>query len=444
MSFHGFEIERPLAHTQYGPLYLVRDAAGVEFTLRFISAAEYAANEERLETLLAHSFAFSGNLLRVIADGRRFGLLCEFVPGETLADLLLVPGGVRPRLATDIARQLRASVAQLHEAGVAHGDISPANVVVSLQPQVSVRLIDFATLTAGTPGYQPAGEADVFARDLFALGQICGQLGVEFPEGAAGNLKSAVTPEAVTPLGDGELSVAAMLRADLSREETQSVKSKSQSRVFNLWVFLRKTAGGLALVAGAVCLAFWLRQGPAVVVDDESMGIAGADSEAAEHSVVEAPQLRVVSETAAEAGNEADSESVGSVSGTGVCPSDSEAQAVLSQLLRIRNQALGDLDVQRLREVYVPESRALAADQKLFAALRSSGESVRGVSSEIQEVRVKQCEEQVILEFSHRLLEYQRCVSGECRSVAAGKARIEEITLQVAPWRIVDVKIRGE
>lgn len=442
MNFHEYEIISPIAHTSHGPILLIQDPEGMQYTLRFISAEQYEHNSDRLEQLQRHSFTWCANVVKVVADGERYGVVCQFIPGEMLADLVLVPGLLRPKVAKEVAAQLQQAVRELHQAGVAHGDITLANIVVSLEPVVSVHLIDFATQVAGTPGYQGDPEGSDFDRDIFGLQRVVERLGVSFPEGGLPEVTASAelpacfelsaspeflvsTADLITnPVEKVQLSPAAMLRADLKREETQPVqlhrlrrKERATATVVSnfgrkgVGNTLRKLAGGLAVIIGALMLAWWLRQAP---VGTEN--VAG----------IEKPELITVNE----------------VTATPVCPSVSEAEAVLRQLLQIRNQALTDLDVTRLPEVYATNSPALEADQKLFTSLQETGQTVIGVSSELAAVEVKQCDTQVHLVFAHRLLEHQRCQAGECRVIPAGKARIEEVVLETSPWRISEIIIQ--
>lgn len=388
-------------------------------TLRFISGAEYQDNQERIDALLSYAFTYSANLLQVIADGQRYGLVSEFVPGQTLADMQMVAGGIRPLLARQIAASLRVAIDELHAAGIAHGDISPANIVVDQSASGGLRLIDFATLTAGTPGFQGEAESSDFARDILAAQEICTQLGVDFPEDAGEAQDNQPAQALNLPLEPEQIDPAAMLRADLMREETQQIQLKrsrckktpqASLRTGYIWTLIRKTLGSLALIGGAIMLAWWLRQTPS-----GNMEIAR----------IEKPELITTNEVAPAA----------------VCPSAPEAEAVLRQLLQIRNQALMDLDVSRLSEVYAPGSGPLSLDEKLFALLHDNAVTVTGISSEITAVEVKQCDTQVRVAFSHRLLEHQRCQAGECLVIPAGQARIEEIVLNTTPWRIAEINI---
>jgi hypothetical protein len=125
-------------------------------------------------------------------DGRA-GLWTELVRGETLEHRLARVGKIAPREAARIGRDLCSALAAVHAAGLVHGDVKAANVM--LEPPSSgagarerVVLMDFgaahqsesavagALAVAGTPlAMAPevlAGEAATPAADLYAVGAL--------------------------------------------------------------------------------------------------------------------------------------------------------------------------------------------------------------------------------------------------------------------------------
>ena len=64
-------------------------------------------------------------------DGDLQYLVMEYVPGESLAQLLARQGGLAPRPAVELAIQACAALAAAHAKGLVHCDIKPANVLVS-------------------------------------------------------------------------------------------------------------------------------------------------------------------------------------------------------------------------------------------------------------------------------------------------------------------------
>lgn len=61
------------------------------------------------------------------------------------------------------------AVSALHAAGLFHGDLTPANIVLAATGPV---LIDWGEDCAGTPGWRPKGPHTPRERDLFALSRL--------------------------------------------------------------------------------------------------------------------------------------------------------------------------------------------------------------------------------------------------------------------------------
>ncbi|MEJ1960374.1 MAG: protein kinase [Gammaproteobacteria bacterium] len=112
-------------------------------------------------------------------------LLVSSAPGESLERLLAdsqLAAAAREALALTVARDVAAALAALHGSGAAHGDVKPANIIVSSDAG-QARLVDFGLSGAahqvevrgGTARYLApevfgAGDGDARARDLWALG----------------------------------------------------------------------------------------------------------------------------------------------------------------------------------------------------------------------------------------------------------------------------------
>lgn len=118
-------------------------------------------------------------------------MVMEFVPGRSL-DQLIPSDGMGVKEAIQYARQIAVAVTELHTAGVVHGDLKPANIMVT--PAGQIKILDFglaARLPAcdsehpnaggrngvmGTPNYlapeRTLGLAANFRSDLFSFGVI--------------------------------------------------------------------------------------------------------------------------------------------------------------------------------------------------------------------------------------------------------------------------------
>jgi eukaryotic-like serine/threonine-protein kinase len=134
-------------------------------------------------------------------------LVMEYVPGQSLAQLLARQGRLAPRRAVELAIQVSAALAAAHAQGLVHRDIKPANVLVG--PDGQVKVADFGivkasaatTLTGtgtllGTAAYLSPEQAQghtVDARsDLYGLGCVLYELLCGSPPFGSGADRSLV------------------------------------------------------------------------------------------------------------------------------------------------------------------------------------------------------------------------------------------------------------
>jgi serine/threonine-protein kinase len=126
------------------------------------------------------------NACRVYDIGEHQGqtfLSMEYIDGEDLASLLSRVGRLSEEKGVEIARQLCAAVAAVHDQSLLHRDLKPQNVM--LDGRGKVRLTDFGLaavaaeavdVRSGTPAYQAPeqlrGAAVSVQSDLFALGLV--------------------------------------------------------------------------------------------------------------------------------------------------------------------------------------------------------------------------------------------------------------------------------
>ena len=182
-----------------GEVYRADDLTlGQPVALKFIPR-ELASDATRFSHFLDEARAARqvahGNVCRVYDIGetedpsgtgpvRRF-LTMEYVDGEDLATSLRRIGRFPADKGLEIARQLCAGLAAVHERGLLHRDLKPANVM--LDGRGRVRLTDFGLAgearqdapvgeVAGTPAYMAPellkGEAATVRSDIYALGLV--------------------------------------------------------------------------------------------------------------------------------------------------------------------------------------------------------------------------------------------------------------------------------
>jgi serine/threonine-protein kinase len=172
--------------------------------------------EPRLLASLDHP-----NIVKVLTAERHddtFFIVMEYVPGETLEQVILREGPLEVPRALDYTCQLTNAVDHAHRAGVLHRDLRPGNMLISSSDQLKVtdfgtsRFLEIAahgTTIVGSPPYmapeQFLGKA-VFASDVYSIGvsmyqMLTGTLPYEAP-----------TPADVERLVRGELASAPRLR----------------------------------------------------------------------------------------------------------------------------------------------------------------------------------------------------------------------------------------
>src|SRR5271167_4102034 len=166
------------------PLELGRGAMGVTYkafdinlhcpvTLKVISERYLGDESARLRFLrearaaarLRHS-----NVASVFHLGRSAGnyfYAMEFVEGETLDHLIRRSGRLDVKVALEIATQVGAGLAAVHEQNLVHRDIKPTNIMVRLKEErsVTVKIIDLGLAKALD---ESASEAGISSPGAFA------------------------------------------------------------------------------------------------------------------------------------------------------------------------------------------------------------------------------------------------------------------------------------
>ena len=195
------------------PVELGRGAMGVTYkaldinlrcpvTLKVISERYLSDESARLRFVREARAAASvrhPNVASVFHLGRTGGsyfYAMEFVEGETLAQLIKRTGILEVKLALEIATQVAAGLAAIHEQNLVHRDIKPTNIMVRLKEEegsVTAKIIDLGLAKtvdgsasearisspgafAGTPEFaspeQFAGIGVDIRSDLYSLGVV--------------------------------------------------------------------------------------------------------------------------------------------------------------------------------------------------------------------------------------------------------------------------------
>jgi Protein kinase domain/NACHT domain len=166
------------------PVELGRGAMGVTYkavdvdlhfpvTLKVIRE-RYVGDESARHRFLREARAAASvrhqNVASVFHLGRRAGnyfYAMEFVEGETLDHLIKRSGRLDVKLALEIATQVAAGLAAVHERNLVHRDIKPTNIMVSLKAERSVtaKIIDLGLAKTLD---ESASEAGISASGAFA------------------------------------------------------------------------------------------------------------------------------------------------------------------------------------------------------------------------------------------------------------------------------------
>jgi serine/threonine protein kinase len=192
------------------PLELGRGAMGVTYkafdvnlrcpvTLKVISERYLGDESARLRFLREARAAASvrhpnvASVFHLGRTGQNYFYAMEFIEGETLERLIKRSGRLKIKLALEIASQVAAGLAAVHEQNLVHRDIKPTNIMVRLKDRgaATVKIIDLGLAKtvnelgsqtaismpggfAGTPEFaspeQFAGFGVDIRSDLYSLG----------------------------------------------------------------------------------------------------------------------------------------------------------------------------------------------------------------------------------------------------------------------------------
>ena len=140
----AYHVERTLARGPSGVTELVSIDGNGPFVRKKIPSPLAQRN-----VWAALSACQSNRLPRVEATYElpdRFVIVYDYVPGSTLAQIAEENGRLAPNVAVQLIDQICEAVQELHQHGVIHRDITPANVIVA---QDGAHLIEFGIARIG-------------------------------------------------------------------------------------------------------------------------------------------------------------------------------------------------------------------------------------------------------------------------------------------------------
>lgn len=216
-SLGKYKIIAPLGSGGFGTVYLAQDTwidkrVAIKVPHRQNLDFGELLREPRLLASVSHP-----NIVSIITAEKEdnvFFIVMEYVPGETLENIIAANGPLELNRALDFTCQICNAVDHAHRQGVIHRDLRPANVLVTDNDMLKVadfgtsRFLEIAahgTTVIGSPPYmapeQFHGKA-VFASDIYSLGvtmyqMLTGMLPYDTP--APADLDKLMSGELVSP-----------------------------------------------------------------------------------------------------------------------------------------------------------------------------------------------------------------------------------------------------
>lgn len=184
----SFQLVENLGEGALGTVYRAVDQVAQRDAAIEILRPEYSQNADLNARLRAESSALSRVVNPAIAtcygfyrDGDDGFLLTEFIPGETLQTRLQRVGGLPWQAASDLVLQSLDGLKQAHDAGILHGDVRPANIMVTPDTRVKLKNFGIARLlnTVGPEYLAPEcvlGNPPEARSDLYSLGLVFYQM----------------------------------------------------------------------------------------------------------------------------------------------------------------------------------------------------------------------------------------------------------------------------
>lgn len=388
MNIGGYEIGQVFHIGSTGPMWRTRTNAGEALVaLRSPDEGERClARWKSWASITSRHVVALRDVVR--SEDGRWAIVQDFVPGRTL-DAELGSPDLRP-IATrrQILHGIAAGVSALHSAGIAHGDLTPANVIITPEGRaVIIDLIDDIGEGEGTPGWSL--EAAGREADRRCLRQIASLLNMNEELATLGCDESSTSGSAVTltvsdpeehvisrePVDPGR--VIAELRAAALREDTltddvgrvhgaefaSDERRRSAPRFRRSWRVGVLAVGVVAIVVGLSVMAY---------------GVWGGGTE-------DGPKASPRSHETAS--------SAGAPTSSSICEPDALADTI-SHAIATRDRAVMDGDVAALGSVLGGE--LLMQDTQRIETMLSEGVRVHTLSSTIDNVAVISCEQGAI------------------------------------------------
>ena len=176
----GYRVLGPIGCGAQGPAWsaVALDGPPERVVVRVVDLAADPRHGARLDRLRNVQHEHLARVRDVVAVGPgTAALLVDHMPGPTLAALRSARGPLSAGEAVTLVVPLADALEALHVAGLVHGDVSPANIVIGLDGRpVLVDLLGALTPTAGTPAFAAPevrrGQACEPPGDVYALASV--------------------------------------------------------------------------------------------------------------------------------------------------------------------------------------------------------------------------------------------------------------------------------
>jgi predicted ATPase/predicted Ser/Thr protein kinase len=185
-----YEIEKLLGVGGMGEVYRARDARLGRIVAIKILPAEFAADSDRLGRFEREARSASAlnhpNIVTIYdlgKEGSTHYIAMELIEGKTLRELLAA-GSLPIRKAIEIAAQVAEGLAKAHEAGIAHRDLKPDNLMIT--DDGFIKILDFGLAKLVSPSGEQSGEQTMSGWQT-QPGGITGTVQYMSPEQASGS-----------------------------------------------------------------------------------------------------------------------------------------------------------------------------------------------------------------------------------------------------------------
>lgn len=418
MSIPGYTLIQPFSVTSTGTIWQATNSRGDSCLIRFLDLDDVATLQRRLGVLTNTQSDFVAPVIDVIEEDERLAIVTPLIEGQVLNHWMHLPGARTDVRVRAVLRDIAVGLKDLHDAGIAHGDLSLTNVVVNDSGAVLIDNVLGAGYTPVFAAPEVEVEAEHLPGDVWAWGEIARQLGFQAPvvERAldpdpsrratiaevldAPELRD-VAPSSAIPL-EADISMVSggeLLRIESLMEQTLDASAGGRHKRARKRGGWRVALANVMVISGLLTLGFWWF-GP-----------------------VYQPQLDQPMQA----------------SPTEVrCPTQGEAQSVVVDLTTRRNQAIMDVDADLLDAVIASDSEVFKRDVELIESIEKAGVEIHGLSTAVEDVEVQGCSPlEITAAFTQN--EHERCTNGECTTVEQQPANHLSLTFEGPPWRVNDV-----